>query len=151
MFLTETKDFNAISFSIPVTQGFARRFFNFQNCGSIENERPWEQRVGDIDANPCASESLRPQLSHAQRFKSKSITVASEFSIEKQWFWKNSDFSPNFTSFSCMKNWHFYPKMKAHHINVCEWSRSELLCVGKSKASTFTRTRIQIKIYHHCF
>ena len=39
-------------------------------------------RVGDIDPNPCAWKSSRPQLSHAPGFKSKSLTVASEISTK---------------------------------------------------------------------
>ena len=35
-----------------------------------------------MDANPCACESSRSQLSHAQGFRSKSLTVASEYSFE---------------------------------------------------------------------
>ena len=35
-----------------------------------------------MDANPCACESSRSQLSHAQGFRSKSPTVASEYSFE---------------------------------------------------------------------
>ena len=35
-----------------------------------------------MDANPCALKSSRHQLSHAQGLKSKSRTVASEYSIE---------------------------------------------------------------------
>ena len=41
-----------------------------------------EARVGDIDPNPFACESSRSQLSHALRFKSKSLTVASEISTK---------------------------------------------------------------------
>ena len=37
--------------------------------------------VSDIDVNSCASESLRPQLLHAQEFKSKSRTIVSKPSI----------------------------------------------------------------------
>ena len=60
-------------------------------------------RMGDIDANPCASESPRPELSHAQGFISKSLTVASEYSTENPSFSEFRIFSPKFTSFSCMK------------------------------------------------
>ena len=35
-----------------------------------------------MDANPCACESSRSQLSHAQGFRSKPLTVASEYSFE---------------------------------------------------------------------
>ena len=53
--------------------------------------------------NPCASESPRPELSHAQGFISKSLTVASECSTENPSFSEFRIFSPKFTSFSCMK------------------------------------------------
>ena len=42
--------------------------------------------VSDIDANACALVSTRPQLSHAQGFKSKSLTVASQSLIESTTF-----------------------------------------------------------------
>ena len=40
----------------------------------------------DIDANLCMSKSPRPELSHAQGFISKSLTVASEYSTENPSF-----------------------------------------------------------------
>ena len=39
-----------------------------------------------MGTNPCASESPRPELSHAQGFISKSLTVASEYSTENPSF-----------------------------------------------------------------
>ena len=42
--------------------------------------------VSDVDANACALVSPRPQLSHAQGFKSKSLTVASKSLIESTTF-----------------------------------------------------------------
>ena len=56
-----------------------------------------------MGTNPCASESPRPELSHAQGFISKSLTVASEYSTENPSFSEFRIFSPNFTSFSCIK------------------------------------------------
>ena len=41
-----------------------------------------------MDAIPRALESSRSQLSHAQGFKSKSCTVALEYSIKMSRFWK---------------------------------------------------------------
>ena len=56
-----------------------------------------------MDANPCACESSRSQLSHAQGFISISLTVASECSFENVEIFKFPEFSPEFTAFSCVK------------------------------------------------
>ena len=56
-----------------------------------------------MDANPCACESSRSQLSHAQGFISISLTVASECSFENVEIFKFAEFSPEFTAFSCVK------------------------------------------------
>ena len=53
-----------------------------------------------MDANPCALESSRSQLSNALGFISKSLTVASEYSIENVEILEISGFSPYFTAFS---------------------------------------------------
>ena len=55
-----------------------------------------------MDANPCAWESWRSHLSHAQGFMSKSLTVASEYSFEITNFLEFPKFSPEFTAFSCV-------------------------------------------------
>ena len=51
----------------------------------LENKEKGKQAifacVSDINANACALASPRPQLSHAQGFKSKHLTVASQSSI----------------------------------------------------------------------
>ena len=54
--------------------------------------------VSDIDANACALVSPRPQLLHAQGFMSKSLFVASEYSIENALF--SEIFSPTFEKFT---------------------------------------------------
>ena len=56
-----------------------------------------------MDANPCACESSRSQLSHAQGFISISLTVAPEYSIENVEILKFLKNSPEFTAFSCTK------------------------------------------------
>ena len=56
-----------------------------------------------MDANPCACETSRSQLSHAQGFISISLTVAPEYSIENVEILKFPKMSPEFTSFSRMK------------------------------------------------
>ena len=56
-----------------------------------------------MDANPCACESSRSQLSHAQGFISLSRTVTSECSFENVDILKCLKFSQEFTSFSCIK------------------------------------------------
>ena len=49
----------------------------------VHESRPIrEEGVHLMDANPCASESSRSRLSHAQGFISISLTVASEYSFE---------------------------------------------------------------------
>ena len=53
-----------------------------------------------MDANPCALESSKSQLSHALGFISKSLTVASEYSIENVEFLEFSGNSQDFTAFS---------------------------------------------------
>ena len=53
-----------------------------------------------MDANPCALESSRSQLSNALGFISKSLTVASEYSIENVEILEISGNSPDFTAFS---------------------------------------------------
>ena len=53
-----------------------------------------------MDANPCALESSRSQLSHALGFISKSLTVASEYSIENVEFLEISGNLLDFTPFS---------------------------------------------------
>ena len=56
-----------------------------------------------MDANPCACENSRSQLSHAQGFISISLTVAPEYSIENVEILKFPKISPEFTAFSCTK------------------------------------------------
>ena len=56
-----------------------------------------------MDANPCACESPRSQLSHAQGFISISLTVTPEYSIENVENLKFLNLSPEFTAFSCRK------------------------------------------------
>ena len=56
-----------------------------------------------MDANPCACESSRSQLSHAQGFISISLTVAPEYSFENVEILKCLKKSPEFTAFSCTK------------------------------------------------
>ena len=56
-----------------------------------------------MDANPCACESSRSQLSHAQGFISISLTVASEYSFENVEILKFLKISPDFPAFSCIK------------------------------------------------
>ena len=56
-----------------------------------------------MDVNPCACETSRSQLTHAQGFKPISLTVAPEYSIENVEVLKFLKFSPEFTAFSCMK------------------------------------------------
>ena len=59
---------------------FGKKSENYQNRGfSIEIS---EATVRDFDLNPGACESWDLELSHAPGFKSKSLTVASEISIE---------------------------------------------------------------------
>ena len=55
-----------------------------------------------MDANPCALESSKSQLSHALGFISKSLTVASEDSFEIINFLEFMKISPEFTAFSCV-------------------------------------------------
>ena len=57
-----------------------------------------------MDANPCACESSRSQLSHAQGFISTSLTVAPEYSFENVEILKFPKLSPAFTAFSCTKS-----------------------------------------------
>ena len=54
-----------------------------------------------MDAGPCACESSRSQLSHAQGFVSISLTVASEYSFENVEILKFLKMSPEFTAFPC--------------------------------------------------
>ena len=56
-----------------------------------------------MDANPCACESPRSQLSHAQGFMSISLTVAPEYSFENVKILKFMKISPEFTAISCTK------------------------------------------------
>ena len=56
-----------------------------------------------MDANLCACETSRSQLSHAQGFISISLAVASEYSFENVEILKCLKISPEFTSFSCIK------------------------------------------------
>ena len=56
-----------------------------------------------MDANSCACETSRSQLSHAQGFGSKSLTVASEYSFENVEILKFMKISPEFTATSCTK------------------------------------------------
>ena len=53
-----------------------------------------------MDANPCACESSRSQLSDAPGFISKSLTVASEYSFEIINIFGISGKSPEMTAFS---------------------------------------------------
>ena len=71
-----------------------------EDCFYMDMRGEGVHRMG---TNPCASESPRPELSHAQGFISKSLTVASEYSTENPSFSEIRIFSPKFTSFSCMK------------------------------------------------
>ena len=56
-----------------------------------------------MDANPCACETSRSQLSHAQGFISKSLTVVSEYSMENVEILEISGNSPEMTAFSSEK------------------------------------------------
>ena len=56
-----------------------------------------------MDANPCACESPRSQLPHAQGFISISLTVAPEYPFENVEILTFPEFSPEFTAFSCVK------------------------------------------------
>ena len=56
-----------------------------------------------MDANLCACESSRSQLSHAQGFISISLTVAPEYSFKNVEILKFPKISPEFTAFSCTK------------------------------------------------
>ena len=56
-----------------------------------------------MDANPCACESSRSQLSHAQGFISISLTVAPEYSFENVEILTFLKLTPKFTAFSCTK------------------------------------------------
>ena len=71
-----------------------------EDCFYMDMRGEGMHRMG---TNPCASESPRPELSHAQGFISKSLTVASEYSTENPSFSEIRIFSPKFTSFSCIK------------------------------------------------
>ena len=62
-----------------------------------------EEGVHRMDANPCACETSRSQLSHAQGFISISLTVAPEYSKENVEFLKFPETSPEFTAFCCTK------------------------------------------------
>ena len=72
------------------------------NHMDVHESRPIrEEGVHRMDANPCACESSRSQLSHAQGFISISLTVAPEYSFKNV---KNLKFlkkTPEITSFSC--------------------------------------------------
>ena len=89
-----------------------------------------------MDANPCACESSRSQLSHAPRFISKSLTVASEYSFEIINIFGISGKSPEMTAFSSEKlkgerdhSWSSR-KQGMHcmdaNASACEGSRSQL-------------------------
>ena len=56
-----------------------------------------------MDANPCACETSRSQLSHAQGFISISLTVTPEYSLENVEILKFLKISPELTAFSCTK------------------------------------------------
>ena len=89
-----------------------------------------------MDANPCACETSRSQLSHAQGFRSKSLTVASEYSFEIINILENSEISPEMTAFSSEKlkgeRDHSWGSRKQSiqcmdaNASACEGSRSQL-------------------------
>ena len=56
-----------------------------------------------MDANPCACETSRSQLSHAQEFISISLTIAPIYSFENVETLRFPKLSPAFTAFSCTK------------------------------------------------
>ena len=56
-----------------------------------------------MDANPCACETSRSQLSHTQGFMSISLMVAPEYSLENVENLKFLKMSTEFTAFSCTK------------------------------------------------
>ena len=58
-----------------------------------------EEGVHRMDANPCACESSRSQLSHAQGFMSISLTVAPEYSFENVEILKLQKISPELVHF----------------------------------------------------
>ena len=89
----------------PLLRKFRRKIHDFEKTGNfnkfyfiflhknqpkIENKDKGKHAmlacVSDIDANACAWVSPRPQLLHAQGFKSKSLTVASQSLIESTTF-----------------------------------------------------------------
>ena len=88
--------------------------------------------------NPSACESSRSQLSHAQGFRSKSLTVASEYSFEIINILENSEISPEMTAFSSEKlkgeRDHSWSSRKQsiliqcmdENASACEGSRSQL-------------------------
>ena len=89
-----------------------------------------------MDANPCACESSRSQLSDAPGFISKSLTVASEYSFEIINIFGISGNSPEMTAFSRekLKGEHDHSwssrKQGMHcldaNASACEGSRSHL-------------------------
>ena len=89
-----------------------------------------------MDANPCACESSRSQLSDAPGFISKSLTVASEYSFEIINIFGISGKSPEMTAFSseklkgecdhsCGSRKQSIQCMDAN-VSACEGSRSQL-------------------------
>ena len=58
-----------------------------------------EEGVHRMDANPCACESSKSQLSHAQEIMSISLAVAPGCSFENVEFLKFPKISPEFTAF----------------------------------------------------
>ena len=113
-----------------------------------------------MDANPCACETSRSQLSHAQGFISISLTVASECSIENVENLKFLNLSPEFTAFSCRK---IKTNRRASEERECI-VRSPILVRWKAQGLNFPthkdsypylaplRQKIQLKVrYFHNF
>ena len=83
-----------------------------------------------MDANPCACESSRSQLSHAQGFISISLTVAPEYpfeNVEILNFLKLSPEFSQFTAFSCRK-------LKTNRRASEEWECIVMLPLRKESA-----------------
>ena len=122
-----------------------------------------------MDAKPCALESSRSQLSNALGFISKSLTVASEYSIENVEILEISGNSPDFTAFSsvnlkvnCVQLSRFRGEGK-HYMDAnpraCETSRSQLshaqefeskspLVPPKSSFKNVNFLEISVKFHH---
>ena len=116
-----------------------------------------------MDMNPCALESPRPELSHAQGFISKSLTVASECSTENPSFSEIRIFFTKFYLIFLHKKVHIsdYDNLFVSFEPFCIYlplcccfsqrfrsnsdrSLFETLCVGKLRPQTLSRTEIRI-------